>query len=862
MRAIGRGGMATVYLAIQESFEREVALKIMSPQLAEEQDFSERFLREARIVSKLVHPNIVTVHDVGIENGHHYLSMQYIDGKDLKQRLPELSAAQIFRALGEVAMALNYAGDKGYVHRDVKPDNIMLDSSDGRAILMDFGIARASRPDNSMTRTGTALGTPHYMSPEQARGAEVDGRSDLYSLGVLFYYLLVGQVPYEADSPVAVGIKHLTEPVPTLPAPLACYQPLINKLMAKKPEQRYQTGREVAEALQQVPQEPLAQWHSRKDFEYRSDGSDTPVRNTVTEDFGTVIGDAATAVVPATRRSAPARKPPAAVKKPTDKTPAPRDSLHIPREDLEGRTTERQSRLVKPVLVLFLVLALGALAGYVLYPDQFLAQVERAQQWLEQQKGGQSVAVTPPPGAVDDRATSPGDMRADSGDQEADGAAMVPAGGADATTAADAAGVTTADGEANPVDDSLAPIWLQIEELNSIIDQQPERRGELLGLYSDVLAIDANNFRAIEAIDTQRQNAVAEVQQQIAGGELDAARARIINLQEWFPEIEQDEAFQALTADLRRAEDIQQLLAAAEGFLQEDKLLKPAEGNAVGSYRAVLAIDETNAAAQAGLQAVADRYRQLAEGKQKAGAYASAITLATSGLSVMPADTNLTQLKSTLQAQLKKQQRVESLIGEAQTYTSRNILFARDASAAQRLLAALKLDPGNKSARQGLQKALTSRYAEVEALLAERKFDAATGAVEEALALVPKDERLLGLLLEIESSRPAIDTLLLSGTAIQSMYRDPQKTITADRVLHIAFHYKNLANANTVFQALLFDGSRSLQIAAVPVVVSGSEGDTQFRIDRPVEGFTEGGYHIDILLAGQRIFTRAFTIAK
>ncbi len=162
--------MATVYLAIQESFEREVALKVMSPELAKEQDFSERFLREARIVGKLEHPNIVTVYDVGIENGHHYLSMQYIDGRDLKQLLPTLSAERIFQVLQEVAMALHYAGGKGYVHRDVKPENVMLLEEDGRAILMDFGIARASRPDNSMTRTGTALGTPHYMSPEQARG--------------------------------------------------------------------------------------------------------------------------------------------------------------------------------------------------------------------------------------------------------------------------------------------------------------------------------------------------------------------------------------------------------------------------------------------------------------------------------------------------------------------------------------------------------------------------------------------------------------------------------------------------------------------------------------------------------------------
>jgi serine/threonine protein kinase len=131
--------MATVYLAIQENFEREVALKVMSPALSENKDFSERFLREARIVSRLVHPHIVTVHDVGIQNGHHYLSMEYIEGEELKERLPSLNGEQLIRVVSEVAKALDYAGRKGYVHRDVKPENIMIHNQDGRSVLMDFG---------------------------------------------------------------------------------------------------------------------------------------------------------------------------------------------------------------------------------------------------------------------------------------------------------------------------------------------------------------------------------------------------------------------------------------------------------------------------------------------------------------------------------------------------------------------------------------------------------------------------------------------------------------------------------------------------------------------------------------------------
>src|SRR5690606_23075971 len=166
---LGEGGMATVYLAIQESFEREVALKVMSTSLLKDPSFGERFLREARIVSRLVHPNIVTVYDLGVHEGNHYLSMEYVPGEDLKERRYELDMVQALGVVKDVARALDYAGRKGYVHRDVKPENIMLHAEDSRAVLMDFGIARATDVASGMTQTGTTMGTPHYMSPEQAK---------------------------------------------------------------------------------------------------------------------------------------------------------------------------------------------------------------------------------------------------------------------------------------------------------------------------------------------------------------------------------------------------------------------------------------------------------------------------------------------------------------------------------------------------------------------------------------------------------------------------------------------------------------------------------------------------------------------
>ncbi|WP_347261205.1 protein kinase, partial [Rudaea sp.] len=262
LRQLGRGGMATVYLATQESVQREVALKVMSPALLADPDFSERFLREARIAAKLHHRHVVGIHDVGRHGDHNYIAMEYLGGGAV---LPRDGSARplafVLRVTREIALALNYAHAKGFVHRDVKPDNILL-REDGSAALTDFGIARAADSATRMTRTGAVIGTPHYMSPEQARGKTVDGRADLYSLGVVLHELLLGRVPYHADDSLAVGIMHITEPVPVLPERFAALQPLLAHMLAKKPEDRYQNGQQLADAIERLERAIAAGEHA------------------------------------------------------------------------------------------------------------------------------------------------------------------------------------------------------------------------------------------------------------------------------------------------------------------------------------------------------------------------------------------------------------------------------------------------------------------------------------------------------------------------------------------------------------------------------------------------------------------------
>lgn len=242
--------MATVYRARQVLLDREVALKVMSPQLATDPIYAQRFLQEARMLAALNHPNIVQVFDIGeTPAGLNYFSMQLLTGGDFGSRLSEgMSEAELVRVLAAVAQALSFAHARGYVHRDVTPANILFDAHD-QPVLTDFGIARALAATSRITSAGLSIGTSQYMSPEQARGVEVDHRSDIYSLGVLAYEAVVGHPPFQGDDGFAVAFSHVHDPVPRLPEEALRWQPLIDKAMAKDPAERFSDCAAFIQAL-------------------------------------------------------------------------------------------------------------------------------------------------------------------------------------------------------------------------------------------------------------------------------------------------------------------------------------------------------------------------------------------------------------------------------------------------------------------------------------------------------------------------------------------------------------------------------------------------------------------------------------
>src|SRR5947199_396423 len=250
---LGRGGMAIVFKAREKQLEREVAIKVLPFSLAFDKEFVERFQREARTSAKLEHPSIIPIYRVGKSGRVIYFVMKFLRGKPLASVLAargSLPPAEIRQILVQVARALAYAHKSGIVHRDIKPDNIIFDEH-GQAVVTDFGIAKAAT-GGKLTGTGMSIGTPHYMSPEQARAQQLDGRSDVYSLGVVAYQSLTGSVPFDGEDSFSIGYKHIMEEIPA--PPLETYDQrtvfeIIRKMMAKSPDDRFQTADDLVEAL-------------------------------------------------------------------------------------------------------------------------------------------------------------------------------------------------------------------------------------------------------------------------------------------------------------------------------------------------------------------------------------------------------------------------------------------------------------------------------------------------------------------------------------------------------------------------------------------------------------------------------------
>ncbi|MCB9421694.1 MAG: tetratricopeptide repeat protein [Ardenticatenaceae bacterium] len=259
---LGEGGMAAVFKAYQPSMDRYVALKVLPRHFANDPEFIGRFSQEAKVIANLQHPHILPVHDFGEADGYTYLAMRFIEGGTLGDWLKNngpLSLEKIRSIITQVGGALDYAHAHGVIHRDIKPSNILVDEW-GNCLLTDFGLAKMAESSSHLTQTGGILGTPAYMSPEQGLGKKIDSRSDIYSLGVVLYQMAIGRLPYQAETPMAVVIKHIHDPLP----PPSKFKPdlpealerVILKALAKNPDDRFATAVEMVNALQNATEPP------------------------------------------------------------------------------------------------------------------------------------------------------------------------------------------------------------------------------------------------------------------------------------------------------------------------------------------------------------------------------------------------------------------------------------------------------------------------------------------------------------------------------------------------------------------------------------------------------------------------------
>jgi len=251
IRKLGATAYSGVYLAERESANKLVVLKVMRQMSGRDETVGvfDRFLQEYETIAEMHHPNIVEIYDLGVADDHAHIVMEYLDGGDLRRKIDSgIPKEDVVGYLRQIASALSAVHGQGVLHRDLKPGNIMLRKDESIA-LIDFGLAKRARLESEITDKGEIFGTPYYMSPEQGHGIGVDERSDIYSLGVIFYEMLTGKKPYKADSAMGIIYKHAHASIPVLPESLAQYQPLLDRLLAKAPADRLQSAAEIEQWL-------------------------------------------------------------------------------------------------------------------------------------------------------------------------------------------------------------------------------------------------------------------------------------------------------------------------------------------------------------------------------------------------------------------------------------------------------------------------------------------------------------------------------------------------------------------------------------------------------------------------------------
>jgi len=799
--------MAEVYLAIQESLGRKVALKITSPWQSQDPAFKERFMQEGRIVATLNHPNIVTIHEIGQADEQYFIAMEYVAGKSLSEKIEAgMTFEESIQTIKRVARALAYAHNGGFLHRDIKPSNILF-RDDEYAVLADFGIARALVEDDTrLTQTGMSPGSPAYMSPEQVNGLNLDARSDQYSLGIVFYEMLTGERPYKGNSATATAILHLTAPIPQLPHPYESLQPIFDRLLAKTPEERFTDEEALIEAL--------------------DDPASVELQSLAKEDkhAATVLGRTQVRMVQSRVAT------PNIVQKP------------------DGGDSSRLLRwggitVVSAVLTAGTVFWLQAPSSD---PDDSVAVLpadkaetattlsdfieEPADSPDTKASAGTPIAepeIAPMPGLNGRQSNTPDIQESVSSEDVEAEVAQAPELNEEQPDSPDIqepidSQVVEAESEAAQApelneeqpdsSDIQEPVDSQVVETETGDSQEPDINKELLATaqdhmaagrymepegnnafetYTSILANDAGNVAAQQGLTQIAKYYEQQARQKQGAGKLEQSLSFLGLALKVEPE---NSKFIALhnevTIQLEKQQTQQQievLLQKAKVQLGSQRLARPKGDNAYESYQAILALDAGHQQAQKGVQYVAQQYEKFAKNKYQTGDLSTSLAMAERGLEVAPEHAGLLALRKKIAGLLNEQQASQSEVARLlavaqQQFDADQLTQPKKSNARESYNAVLKIAPENQQARIGL-KAISQRY---EALVRDKQLAGETAAaftlVKQGLQAFPKHAGLRALHDEIESQIEATKQAQRTPIEPQPIAKKPTKKRSGTRV--------------------------------------------------------------------------------
>lgn len=757
LRQLGSGGMANVYLAVQRSLDRRVALKVMRRDIADLERFEQRFLVEGRTMAMIPHRNIVAVYDIVKGADSTYIAMEYLDGGSLSDRMNAgLSLGAAISIIVQVAQALQFAHERDVVHRDLKPANIMFRDAQ-TPVLTDFGIARRKHPNSPrLTESGMLVGTPTYMSPEQINDLDIDGRSDLYSLGILLHELLTGSPPFTGETPIAVLTAHLTAAPKRLPPELSDFQSVMDRLLAKNRDDRYASLREFCRALRETVINSKVLW-----TRLQSDLDDS--LSDQLRALGFPLGGGAT-----TPRSRAGQTPEAIA--------ALGSARQVDdRQDAAKRLRQSYRRISRRTIAAGATVLVGILIlGFVVWPDRRIDALTKRTVDLLLQQADEKLHAGDLVGAADyiqlSREQAPTYAEVE---RRAERLAELFKNEAEV-----AIGLSDFDGALAqverarlilPEDPEITSITTRISdsrseaERQSVIKELTDRAsaavaaGNVLGpggamaLFDQALLMAPNNAQVLQLRGELVARTLRKARDALAAGELVSARTAINETAEAMagePEwrairlaLEDAEALAAKRSELLVG------LQRMDAQIRDGRLDSPAGNNASETLAEMQSILSSDPELDRRRAALARAYADLAESRLRDGDVEPALQSANQALHLQPELARAVELKRLVESRIdSRRARIIELIGKAQqAVLDSRFVEPPGASARDIALQLLEIDPGNQEANNLLQE-LPGRIAEtITARSDAGDLEGAAGILDRAIEAYPEDKSLLAV---------------------------------------------------------------------------------------------------------------------